>query len=116
MPPVLTTASKLTCGAAAPHAGTVSVKGAPLLRVGTAHVLTKAAVKEGSITGCTNQSSSTTKCSGIAPPPAEPTGFATRLRVDGEFVALSSLTAKTDGVPASTVVVADAANDLLKAV
>jgi hypothetical protein len=114
MPPVLTTASKLTCGPAAPHAGAVSVEGADLLRVEGAMVLTKAALKEGSISGCTNQSSTTTKCSGIAP--AEPTGIATRLKVDGEFVALSSLKATTNGVPASTVVVVDAANDLLKAV
>jgi hypothetical protein len=114
MPPVLTTASTLTCGAAAPHAGTVSVEGTAMLRVGGALVLTKAAVKEGSITGCTNQSSSTTKCSGIAP--AEPTGIATRLKVDGEFVALSSLKATTNGAPSSTVVVVDAANDLLTAV
>ena len=114
MPPVLTTDSTLTCGAAAPHAGTVSVEGAPLLRVGGAGVLTKAAVKGGSIEGCTNQSSSTTKCSGIVPEGL--TGIATRLKVDGEFVALSSLKATTNGVPPSTVVVADAANDLLTAV
>jgi hypothetical protein len=114
MPPVLTTASTLTCGPGAPHAGTVSVTGARSLRVGGAGVLTKVAVKEGSITGCTNQSSSTTKCSGIAP--AEPTGIATRLKVDGAFVALSTLKAKTNGVPPSTVVVVNAANDLLTAV
>jgi hypothetical protein len=114
MPPVLTTASTLTCGAAAPHAGTVSIEGAQTLQVGGAPVLTRATVKEGSIAGCTNQSSSTTKCSGIAP--AEPTGIATRLKVDGEFVALSTLKAKTNGVPPSTVVVVNAANDLLTAV
>ena len=116
MPPVLTTDSTLTCGPESTlHVGTVSVEGARSLRVGGAHVLTKAGVKGGSIAGCTNESlPSITKCTGIAP--AAPTGIATRLKVDGEFVALSSLKATTNGVPPSTVVVADAANDLLTAV
>jgi len=116
MPPVLTTASTLTCGPKETlHIGKVSVDGSPLLRVGDAGVLTKAAVKGASITGCTNQSSTTTKCSGMLAS-AEPTGIATRLKVDGEFVALSTLKATTNGVPTSTVVVVGAANDLLKAV
>ena len=114
MPSVLTTASKLRCGLVAPHEGAVSVEGEALLRVGSAHVVTRAGVEKGSIDGCTNESSNTTKCKGIAK--VEDEGIATRLKVNDQFVALSSLTATTDGVPSSTVVVADAANNLLKAV
>lgn len=112
MAKVLTTASTLTCGAAAPHAGKLAATGSDLMRANGAAVLRKPAVQDASINGCTNQSSSTTKCTAIATVSA---GVATRLKVDGEFVALSSLEAVTNGVPPSSVVVADAADELLRA-
>jgi hypothetical protein len=108
MPAVLITSSTLTCS----HAATVSVEGAELLRVEGAKVLTKETVEDGSIDGCPNESSNTTKCSEVV---KATDGIATRLKVGGQFVALSSLAATTDGVPAGSVVVSDAANDLLKA-
>lgn len=117
MAKVLTQGSKVKCGTAAPHVGTLSVPGAGLLTVDGVEVLTKALVESPvppeRISGCTNQTSNTTKCTAVV---SVSEGVATRLFVEGEPVVLDSLVATTNSTPSpSSVSVIDAANDLLRA-
>jgi hypothetical protein len=109
---VLTTASTLACGSAAPHVGAVSAEGADLLRVDGEKVLTRTTVANATIGGCNNTGSNNTPCSKIG---SISGGTATRLTIEGVAVALASLAAITNGVPPSTVKVSAVGHDLLRA-
>jgi hypothetical protein len=99
---VLVEASKVTCGAAPPHQGSIGMTGAARLVVDGSKVLTTASVRgpatKTPFPGCTNPGDSSAPCTKIKTMSG---GASTRLNVDGEFVVLDSLDATTD--KASTV-------------
>jgi hypothetical protein len=94
---VLVEASKVTCGTAPPHKGSIGMTGAARLVVGGSKVLTTASVfgpaTKTPFPGCTNPGDSSAPCTKIATMSG---GAATRLKVDGEFVVLDSLKGTTD--------------------
>jgi hypothetical protein len=96
---VLTEAASLTCAAgepAAPHGGTLKVTGSARLRVDGKPVLTGASLRNGTLTLCgNNPNAGQAPCSGVQ----EIDPRATRLKVDGNPVALESFTSKTNGTP-----------------
>jgi len=94
---VLVEASKVKCGAAAPHLGSIAMSGAARLVVDGSKVLTKVSVlgpaRETPFPGCNNPNNTGGPCAKIA---SMSDGAATRLKVDGEFVVLDSLKASTN--------------------
>ena len=116
MAKVLLESSKVTCGAASPHLGSIGMTGAASLRVDGSRVLTTASVLGPATTtpfpGCSNPGNAGGPCSTIA---SMTSGAATCLKVDGEFVALDSLKATTDRASAVTVDSTSINNDLLEA-
>jgi hypothetical protein len=108
---VLVEASKVTCG----HQGIIKMTGAARLVVGGCKVLTMASIRGAAATpsfpGCTNTNNQCTKINFDT----KTSGDSTRLRVDGEFVALDSLTVLTDKAGTVTVDSASINNNLLEA-
>jgi hypothetical protein len=102
---VLVEASKVTCGPVSPHLGTVKMTGAARLVVNDSKALTTASVipltppppPTTQVAGCTNNN----PCAKVE---KMTEGTSTRLKVDGEFVVLDSLQAKTDRASAVKVV------------
>jgi hypothetical protein len=95
---VLVEGSKVTCGAAPPHQGVLSMSGASRLVVDDRKVLTTESVTKAKLSTtvpCTNPGNSTAPCTGIDAATFSG-GTSTRLRVDGVFVVLDSLKANTD--------------------
>ena len=94
---VLVENSRVVCGAAPPHQGTVKMPGASRLVVDGSHVLTTASVPTPPTTtpfdGCANPAEQLGPCTAVT---AITKGKSTRLRVDGGFVLLDSLKATTD--------------------
>jgi hypothetical protein len=119
---VLVEASKVTCGAASPHLGSIKMTGAARLVVDGSRVLTTTSVLPPATTppppppepfpGCTNPASAGGPCTKIA---TMTSGAATCLKVDGEFVVLDSLQAQTDKASAVEVDSTSLGNDLLEA-
>jgi hypothetical protein len=96
---VLVEGSKVTCGAApppSPHQGVIKLKGAPRLVVDGSPVLTTASIPTpdtpDAFAGCSNPPNALGPCTKVVKPI---TGASTRLAVDGAFVLLYSLQAKT---------------------
>jgi hypothetical protein len=116
MAKVLLESSKVTCGATPPHQGSIGMTGAARLVVGGNKVLTTASVRgpatKTPFPGCTNPGDSTAPCTKID---SMSGGTSTRLKVDGEFVVLDSLEAKTDQKSAVKVDSNAINNNLLEA-
>lgn len=89
---VLTTASAITC----PNQGTVDSSGQPKLTVEHSPVVRLDGIVGKDVTGCTVlDGDSTKKCRKVA----EAHSASTKLKVNGQGVALESLTGMTDGTP-----------------
>jgi hypothetical protein len=113
---VLVEKSTVTCGAPPLHQGIIEMTGAARLVVGGSKVLTAASVRVAAVAtgfpGCTNPGDSSAPCTKIDPKIG---GASTRLKVDGEFVVLDTLEAKTDKESPVQVASTSIHNDLLEA-
>ena len=109
---VLVEASKVTCGAAAPHQGTLTMTGLGRLVINGSKAVTTDGVLAATPNGCTNPGNAGGPCSKVA---AMTAGASTRLTVDGAFVVLDSLQATTDRASAVKVDTQSINNDLLTA-
>jgi hypothetical protein len=112
---VLVAASKVSCGAASPHQGTVSMTGAGRLKASGSEVLTTAGVSTAAVAGCTNPGNSSAPCTKVSTVSAPPNGVSTRLKVDGAFVLLESWKALSDQQSPVKVDPNAVGNGLLKA-
>jgi len=117
---VLVEGSNVTCGAVppdvvSPHQGVLSMKGAASLAVDNRKVLTTESVKGATVSAaCKNPGNLGGPCTGINIATFT-AGTSTRLRVDGVFVVLDSLIAKTDKASAVHVDRTSINNNLLEA-
>jgi hypothetical protein len=112
---VLVESSKVTCGAAPPHQGELSMQGVARLVVAGRPVLTVDSVKDAALSvaaPCQNPGNAGGPCTRVGSPSE---GASTRLRVDGVSVVLDSLQAQTDKQSPVHVDPLATDNDLLRA-